>query len=79
MVYGEMGQHDKALADLNEAVRLDPESAATYSNRSLTYTRLGMDTEAEEDIKRAEDLVDDASELRDLIEETKGQRPDKTT
>jgi len=29
--------YDKAISDYNEAIRLDPESAAAYYNRSLSY------------------------------------------
>jgi tetratricopeptide (TPR) repeat protein len=72
--YGETGQHDKALADLNKAVRLDPEFATAYDNRAPTYISLGMDAEAEQDVKRVARLGDDTSELRNLIEERKGQR-----
>ena len=76
--YGEMGQYDKAFQDFDHAIRLDPLYRAIYDKRALAYTRLGMDTEAQEDVKRVEELGEDTVELRDLIDEMKGQRPDKT-
>jgi Tfp pilus assembly protein PilF len=32
-----MGQHDRALADYNEAIRLDPKSQLALVNRALLY------------------------------------------
>jgi tetratricopeptide (TPR) repeat protein len=37
----EQREYEKALADLNEAIRLDPEHAAWYSSRATAYDRLG--------------------------------------
>jgi tetratricopeptide (TPR) repeat protein len=37
----ERGDYQKALADLNEAIRLDSDHSAWYSNRGLVYDRLG--------------------------------------
>jgi tetratricopeptide (TPR) repeat protein len=36
----EQGKYEKALTDLNEAIRLDPERPAYFSNRGLVYDRL---------------------------------------
>src|SRR5215471_1511142 len=33
-----LGAHESALADLNEAIRLDPRSAIAFNNRSWTYS-----------------------------------------
>jgi Flp pilus assembly protein TadD len=32
-----MGQHDRALADYNEALRLDPKNQDVLANRGLLY------------------------------------------
>ena len=37
----EQREYEKALLDLNEAIRLDNEHAAWYSSRGMTYDRLG--------------------------------------
>ena len=35
--YGELGDYEKAIADLTEAIRLDSNYAAAYHNRGCTY------------------------------------------
>jgi len=37
----EQREYEKALADLNEAIRLESDHSAWYSNRGMTYDRLG--------------------------------------
>jgi tetratricopeptide (TPR) repeat protein len=37
----ERREYEKALTDLNEAIRLDPERPAYFSNRGMVYDRLG--------------------------------------
>ena len=39
-VWKEQGDYEKALADLNEAIRLDPDRPAYFSNRGMVYDRL---------------------------------------
>src|SRR5436190_23802422 len=36
--YREKGDMDRAIADLNEAIRLDPKYAVAYNNRGLAYS-----------------------------------------
>jgi tetratricopeptide (TPR) repeat protein len=36
----ERGENEKALADLSEAIRLDPDRSAYFSNRGIVYDRL---------------------------------------
>ena len=35
------GETDKAVADCNEAIRLDPEDAKAYYNRGVVYGEIG--------------------------------------
>ena len=46
----------RAIADLAEAIRLDPSFSEALRQRSLVYGLLGMNQEAEQDLSRAEDL-----------------------
>ena len=38
--------HDRAIADLSEAIRLDPKSAAAYGNRAAAYRIKGENDRA---------------------------------
>jgi tetratricopeptide (TPR) repeat protein len=42
LTFANLGQHKRAIADYNEAIRLDPNDARTYSNRGASYTDLGQ-------------------------------------
>ncbi len=46
-IYRNLGQHDKALAQLREAVLLGPVTGGTYSNLLLTYLNLNRLKEAQ--------------------------------
>jgi tetratricopeptide (TPR) repeat protein len=35
------GDHDRAIADSNEAIRLDPKNAIAYGTRGEAYSRMG--------------------------------------
>lgn len=50
------GDLDRALADLDRAVRADPRSARAYYNRSQVLRQQGADARAEADEKRAVSL-----------------------
>ena len=39
--YTNKGDHDRALADYNEAIRLDPKSALALSDRGVAYANKG--------------------------------------
>ncbi len=51
--YDELGQHQRAIGDLDEAIRLDPQYAPAYSNRGLAYSQLGQYQRAIEDCDQA--------------------------
>jgi len=40
-VYAVAGELDRAIADFDEAIRLDPKDADTYRNRGLAYNSKG--------------------------------------
>ena len=56
MSYVELSQHERAIKDHDESIRLDPQRAFAYRNRALTYTLLGKEVEARQDIERAVEL-----------------------
>ena len=37
LAYENKNEHDKAIADLTESIRLDPKNAKAYYNRGLAY------------------------------------------
>ena len=49
----QQGKYEEAIADYNEAIRINPESAEAYYNRGTTKDMLGRHEEAIEDYKEA--------------------------
>ncbi len=41
IVYRSHGQHERAIEDYNEAIRLDPQNPLPYTNRGVAYGRRG--------------------------------------
>ena len=54
--YGVLEQFDRAIKDLDEATRLNPQYAVGYYLRGLIYEELGKSKEAERDFKKAKEL-----------------------
>ncbi len=52
-VFVRLGEHDKAISDLDQAIRLDPDSAMAYAARGMAYLR-------KDDLARARTDVDTA-------------------
>ena len=46
-LYGDLGQHEKALAEYQEGVRLQPDAVTGYANLALTYIILNRTDEAQ--------------------------------
>ena len=51
--YGDKGENDRAIADYNEAIRLDPKYAAAYNNRGNAYRDKGDTDRAIADFNEA--------------------------
>ena len=68
------GQYLRAMEDLDETIRLDPQLAHAYANRARAYALLGKDKEAQQDVNRAVGLGFDRDMLDGSIEELKKQR-----
>lgn len=49
---GSKGELDKAIADLNRAIELEPKFAKAYGDRAIARLLLAEDTAAELDFKR---------------------------
>lgn len=41
VVYGDMGNYDRAIADYDQAIRLKPNDADSFINRAITYRKKG--------------------------------------
>ena len=72
--YRELGQPQRALEDLEEAIRIKPKFAAAFRGRALTYTLLGKEVEAQQAADRAVELGVDQPKLEAAIQELKEQR-----
>lgn len=73
--FQEQGRLQEAIAEYDEAIRLNPEYTLAYANRARVYTMLYMDTEAEQDVNRALELGFDRELLDKEIELLKKSRP----
>ncbi len=56
-VYGLRKDHQKAIADYSEAIRLGPENPFVFCNRSLAWTDLGELGKADDDIEAALSMI----------------------
>ena len=56
IAYQEKADNDKAIADYNEAVRLNPKLARAYYHRGTAYEKKGEKAKAEEDLAQAKRL-----------------------
>jgi tetratricopeptide (TPR) repeat protein len=54
--YFHAGQYEKALADLDEAIRMEPSKPDHHENRGHTLNRLGRGEEAEREFQKAKEL-----------------------
>src|ERR1700704_2042189 len=54
--HAEKGDHDKAIADLTEAIRLEPNNGLAHSCRATAYRALGDEVKAASDENRAQEL-----------------------
>ena len=54
--YMQEGEHDKAIADCTEAIRLDPKLAIAYYERGLVYQKKGEKAKADKDFAQAKKL-----------------------
>ncbi len=55
-VYRRLGEHRKALVDLEAAIAKKPKLGEAYASRALVYTLQGKEAEAKEDIAKAEEF-----------------------
>jgi tetratricopeptide (TPR) repeat protein len=51
--YAGLNQYQRAIADYDQALRLDPNDAATYYNRGGAYGVMGNRARAYQDLRRA--------------------------
>ena len=68
----ELGQYEEAIADYDQAIRLQPDSAPMYINRSNAKAELGQYREAIADLEAALDLAREAGDS-DLITSIEGK------
>ena len=62
--FAKQGRLQEAIAEYDEAIRLDPQDALAYANRTRAHTLMSMDAEAEQDFNRAVELGFDPDALR---------------
>ncbi len=57
---------ERAIADLSEAISLNPERGASFLARAIAYMNTGMDTEAANDLKTA--VTDSETALQGFVD-----------
>jgi tetratricopeptide (TPR) repeat protein len=74
VTYYDLGQYESSIQDYDQAIQFDPERAEGFVGRALAHTKLGKDTEAEQDIAKAVGRGFDGVLLRNAVERLKGLR-----
>ncbi len=72
--YRNLGQPQRAIEDLEEAINFNPKRGAAYRSRALSYTMLSMDQEAVADLQKAVELGVDRATLEEEIKKLKEER-----
>jgi tetratricopeptide (TPR) repeat protein len=54
--YAQRGEFELAVADFDEAIKINPNDRLAYHNRALAYKKLDKLTEAAADLERAKQL-----------------------
>ena len=57
-----------AIENYSEAIKLDPENAALYSNRSVAYTRSSKFAEALDDAEKAIEINKSWPKVRKILD-----------
>ena len=52
--YAVVGEHQMAISDFTEVIRIRPDDRFTRLNRGLSFRALGMESEARQDLRVAE-------------------------
>ena len=60
----ELGRHEAAVADYDEAIRLKPNYAEAYNNRGISKGKLGLKDEARKDFEIALELARKANDAK---------------
>jgi eukaryotic-like serine/threonine-protein kinase len=78
-IYLTLGELDKALAVMQEALKLDPTSAISYLNLAATYVQMGRLDEALAVVKQAQDNKAESLALHSVIYRVAALRNDTAT
>ncbi len=66
--YAVSANYDRAIADFNEAIELDPKYGKAYYNRALVYEDLGRASDAIQDFEKSLELLTEP-DLRKIAEQ----------
>ena len=67
IAYNDLGQHQRAIQDYDEAIWINPQYKYAYRNLALVYTVLDLDVRAQQYVDRAVELGADRAELEEKL------------
>jgi len=77
VVYGNNGDNDRAIADYDKAIEIDPKYAPAYNGRAMVYFTAGKPAQGLPDVEKSLELRPDypeALDTRGLIFEALGRK-----
>jgi Flp pilus assembly protein TadD len=67
LAFANKADYERAIADFNEAIKLDPRDAESYVSRGAVHEELGNEAAAKADYRKALQIVPDHDDAKDAL------------